>query len=69
MKHKSADAARAVIIFAKAPEKGKVKTRLARDMDEDLVVPLYRKLVEQTLETVLQTPFLPIICFSPAEKK
>ncbi|MCF8045045.1 MAG: TIGR04282 family arsenosugar biosynthesis glycosyltransferase [Desulfarculaceae bacterium] len=69
MKHKNPDAARAVIIFAKAPEKGKVKTRLARDMDEDFVVFLYGNLVEKTLETVRQTPFVPIVCFSPAEKE
>ncbi|MFO7751741.1 MAG: TIGR04282 family arsenosugar biosynthesis glycosyltransferase [Desulfobacteraceae bacterium] len=69
MRRKIPNKSRAVLIFAKAPEKGRVKTRLARDMDEGLVVSLYRKLVEQTVETVLQTPFLPIICFSPAEKE
>jgi len=69
LKRQRPDGARAVIIFAKAPEKGKVKTRLARAMDEDLAVSIYRKLVEKTLETVLQTPFLPIVCFSPAEKE
>lgn len=69
MKRQKGNTGRAVLIFAKAPEKGKVKTRLARDMDEDLVVFLYGKLVEKTLETVRQSPFVPIVCFSPAEKE
>jgi rSAM/selenodomain-associated transferase 1 len=69
LKRKSPNDARAVIIFAKAPEKGKVKTRLALGMDEDLAVSIYRKIVEKTIRTVLQTPFSPVICFSPAEKE
>ena len=46
----------AVIIFLRAPEKGRVKTRLAgrsgngRGLDEDSVLTLYRAFVEDTIE-------------------
>jgi len=69
LKRQKENCGRAVLIFAKAPEKGRVKTRLARDMDEDLVLSIYRKIVEKTLETVRKTPFPAVICFSPAERE
>ena len=69
MKRQKWNNGKAVLIFAKAPEKGKVKTRLARDVDGDFAVSTYRKIVEKTVETVLLTPFPPVICFSPAEKE
>jgi uncharacterized protein len=40
---------RCLIMFAKYPEKGKVKTRLCQSWDEELVVRLYRAFIEDLL--------------------
>lgn len=48
--------ARRVIVFAKAPEPGRVKTRLAPLLGDDGAAALHRRLVEQTLGTVLRVP-------------
>lgn len=37
-------------IFARAPVRGRVKTRLARDIGADAALAAYRELLEQTLE-------------------
>ncbi len=38
-----------LIIFIKNPIKGKVKTRLAQDLGEEMALKIYRKLVDRTL--------------------
>ena len=43
------------LLFVKYPEKGKVKLRLTTDIDEDIVVDLYRCFVHDTLETIKKT--------------
>ncbi len=43
---------RAVIVFLKAPERGRVKTRLARDVNTNFAVDLYRAFVEDILAAV-----------------
>ena len=40
---------RRVAIFARAPVRGRVKTRLARDIGADAALAAYRELLEQTL--------------------
>jgi len=54
-----------VLCFVKYPEKGQVKLRLAADLDEDIVVELYRNFVLDVLSIVkkLDTQFY--LCFSP----
>ncbi len=56
---------RCVILFVKFPEKGKVKSRLSRDMDWDFVLRLYECMVEDTIEVLkrARAPF--VICFDP----
>jgi rSAM/selenodomain-associated transferase 1 len=60
-----------VLCFVKYPEKGKVKHRLAVDLDEGSVVELYRNFVEDVVSVLKKIDATPIICFSPisAEKK
>lgn len=41
---------RCLVMFAKYPEKGKVKSRLCRYWDEDMVVRLYRAFIDDLLE-------------------
>ncbi|MFT7587942.1 MAG: rSAM/selenodomain-associated transferase 1 [Limisphaerales bacterium] len=38
----------ALLIFIKNPEKGKVKTRLAKDIGDDAALEIYKKLLEHT---------------------
>lgn len=38
-----------ILIFLKAPERGKVKTRLARDIGDDAALDAYRRLVERQM--------------------
>ncbi len=58
---------RCVILFVKLPEKGKVKSRLAQDMDEDFVLRLYESMVFDTIDMLKKgkAPFR--ICFFPPE--
>ncbi len=41
-----------VLLFLKAPDPGRVKTRLAKDVGNDLAVAVYRKLVERQLRQI-----------------
>ncbi len=42
---------KALIIFVRKPEKGKVKTRLAASLGDDAALLIYQKLLQHTLET------------------
>jgi rSAM/selenodomain-associated transferase 1 len=61
----------AVIIFAKFPQKGKVKTRLAKDKGEDFATEFYRICAENIFSEVLKLSksiFTPIIfCYGKSE--
>lgn len=58
---------RCVILFVKFPEPGKVKSRLAQEMDGDVVQRLYECMVLDAIDMLKQakTPFR--ICFDPPE--
>ncbi len=58
---------RYVLLFAKLPEKGKVKSRLARDMEWDLVLRLYESMVLDTIEMLQRTKVPFLICFDPPD--
>lgn len=58
-----------ILVFVKSPEKGMVKTRLARDIGDDLAVRLYRRFVCDIIETVTLSPFETRICFFPEEAR
>ena len=45
---------RALIIFVRNPELGKVKTRLAAGIGDEAALKVYRKLLEKTRETALE---------------
>jgi uncharacterized protein len=55
---------KALIIFIKNPEKGKVKTRLAATMGEDLALDIYRQLLAQTYSLSIQTDASVFIFYS-----
>ncbi|HWR28068.1 MAG TPA: TIGR04282 family arsenosugar biosynthesis glycosyltransferase [Candidatus Thermoplasmatota archaeon] len=56
-----------ILLFVKYPEKGKVKLRLSRGLNEEIVQELYRCFVQDTLTTIkkIDAPFF--ICFHPPE--
>ncbi|MEZ4526920.1 MAG: TIGR04282 family arsenosugar biosynthesis glycosyltransferase [Desulfobacterales bacterium] len=54
-----------VLFFAKWPEKGKVKTRLARDIGSDHAVNLYRCFILDLAETLKKLSQDVIVCYSP----
>lgn len=56
-----------VLLFVKSPEKGMVKSRLAKDIDEDIVLSLYRLFVLDLLKTLGETGYPLKICFFPPD--
>ena len=56
-----------VLLFVKAPVKGQVKSRLARDLDEDLVQRLYESMALDTVDMLKAGGFSFRICFSPPD--
>jgi hypothetical protein len=59
----------AILVFLRAPEPGKVKTRLAKDLGAKLAFSLYTLFVNDTLNA-LNTLAIPVrICFYPSTGK
>ncbi len=46
-----------VLIFARTPEPGKVKTRLAADIGDERALSIYERLLEHTCDTVLRSGY------------
>jgi uncharacterized protein len=59
----------AILVFLRAPEPGKVKTRLAKRLGTRLAFSLYKQFVQDTLETVGALGIPVRICFYPSTKK
>jgi rSAM/selenodomain-associated transferase 1 len=55
----------AVLLFIKSPEKGKVKSRLAKAIGENTALDIYKCLVDDTLETLKNGKYLFRLCFYP----
>ena len=60
---------RCLIMFVKYPEKGKVKTRLGRYWDEDMVVRLYRAFIEDLLVRLSGGDYGFRIAYHPRERE
>jgi hypothetical protein len=60
---------RCLIMFAKYPEKGKVKSRLCQHWDEGLVVLLYRSFIEDLLDRLSGGDYRFRIAYHPVGKK
>ena len=56
---------RCVILFVKLPEKGKVKTRLAQQIDADIVLGLHECMVLDAIDALKNGLFPFRICFDP----
>jgi len=60
---------RCVILFVKLPEKGRVKSRLAQRMNENLVLRLYENMVLDTIDMLTKGRFPFRICFTPPDAR
>jgi len=60
---------RCVVLFAKYPEKGAVKSRLSRYYGEDFVVDIYRNFITDTLETLSNGHYSYRVACYPGERK
>lgn len=60
---------RCVLLFVRAPEKGKVKTRLAGVLGDEAALNHYRGFVEKELYTLSRGDFDTIVCYCPPEGK
>ena len=58
-----------VLLFLRAPELGKVKTRLAGVVGEELALEYYMGFVESELAMLSRGAFKTVICYHPPEKK
>jgi len=59
---------RCLIIFVKYPEKGQVKSRLARDFDKKFIADLYGNFVDDLLDNLNSGNYKLKIAFYPPEK-
>lgn len=65
LKQKPLNEDQALVIFARAPILGTVKTRLARHLDPGRVLGIYRGFVEHTVATARQAGFPLFVFFCP----
>jgi rSAM/selenodomain-associated transferase 1 len=58
----------AALFFVKYPEKGKVKSRLSKKMDESQVLILYKNFVEDLLDMLNTIDCAKIVCYYPSSE-
>jgi rSAM/selenodomain-associated transferase 1 len=54
-----------LLIFAKYPEKGRCKTRLAKGMGDEAALRIYRALLDHTLAVARSTPYRKVLLIDP----
>ena len=60
---------RRVLLFIRAPELGRVKTRLGKKLDAATILTLYKHFVEDTMESLTAGGYGIIVFFSPLHKE
>lgn len=58
---------RTLLVFAKAPRPGQVKTRLAQGVGEPRAVEIYRRMGREGVDRLRGGPWRTVICFDPPE--
>ena len=59
---------RALLIFSKKPELGKVKTRLAKDIGDDKALQIFRQLLFYTFDVAERAGVYTIACFTEEDQ-
>lgn len=54
-----------LLVFAKAPQPGRVKTRLAADIGPERAAELYREMGRAVVGSVARGPYRTVICYDP----
>ena len=65
----SGNTQRRVLVFVRAPEMGRVKTRLEKKMDAATVLGIYRCFVEDIIQTLTSGGYDITVCFAPSHKE
>jgi rSAM/selenodomain-associated transferase 1 len=60
-------AKKCILLFIKSPEKGMVKSRLAKDVNESMALSLYKHFVLDILETIQAVRYPVKICYYPPD--
>ena len=58
-----------LIVFVRLPEKGRVKTRLARKIGDDDAAAFYGACVSDILATARKAGYPPLVCFHPPDAR
>jgi rSAM/selenodomain-associated transferase 1 len=58
---------RSILLFARVPEKGRVKTRLTKKLSPETVLRLYKFFVEDILESIRERGYDTTVCYHPPE--
>ena len=58
-------AAATLLVFAKAPRPGTVKTRLAREVGHPVATAVYRRMGRLIVDRVAPAPAIPTVCYDP----
>jgi uncharacterized protein len=61
------DKERCLLVMVRAPIRGRVKSRMALSLDEEIVLDLYRAFVLDTLATASALLIPVVVCFEPAD--
>ncbi|MDX1567988.1 MAG: TIGR04283 family arsenosugar biosynthesis glycosyltransferase [Longimicrobiales bacterium] len=56
---------RTLLVFAKAPIEGRVKTRLARDVGHERATRLYRRIGRRVVDQIRGGPYETVVCYDP----
>lgn len=60
-----AGTSRTLLVFAKAPVPGRVKTRLARGIGEERAAEVYRRIGSRVVRAVRGGPYRTVVCYDP----
>ena len=63
--HKDSDSGATLLVFAKAPRAGAVKTRLARTLGDQRAAAVYRRMGRLVVDQVRRAPANVTVCFAP----
>lgn len=68
-KNTSMSSGKCILLFVRYPVKGKIKSRLSKELDEDIVLKLYKNFVLDIIETLKKGRHIFRVCFFPSNSK